>query len=168
MWITKNTFKLIPLHTVSQCQHKEKESQIGCQPLVIRRLLITLASKFPILPPSLINLINTEAWFKESLKRYLIIHSFYSADELTFTNNGVHSASCPMGTGVHYPWLKSGRRVTLTTHPHLFPRSRMSRSHTSSLSSASMECSGTVLALFIIHVLCDYSLQSSNLQIHGM
>jgi hypothetical protein len=30
------------------------------------------------------------------------------------------------------PRLKRGRGVTLTTHPHLVPRSRMSRSHTSS------------------------------------
>jgi hypothetical protein len=30
------------------------------------------------------------------------------------------------------PGLKRGRGVTLTTHPHLFPRSRMSRSCTSS------------------------------------
>jgi hypothetical protein len=31
------------------------------------------------------------------------------------------------------PGLKCGRGVTLTTHPHLLPRSRMSRSYTSSL-----------------------------------
>jgi hypothetical protein len=30
------------------------------------------------------------------------------------------------------PGLKRGRGVTLTTHPHLVPRSRMSRSYTSS------------------------------------
>jgi hypothetical protein len=35
------------------------------------------------------------------------------------------------------PGLKRGRGVTLTTHPHLVPRSRMSRSYTSSPPQAS-------------------------------
>jgi hypothetical protein len=34
--------------------------------------------------------------------------------------------------GVLSPGIKRGRGVTLTTHPHLVPRSRMSRSYTSS------------------------------------
>jgi hypothetical protein len=34
--------------------------------------------------------------------------------------------------GVLSPGLNRGRSVTLTTHPHLVPRSRMSRSYTSS------------------------------------
>jgi hypothetical protein len=34
--------------------------------------------------------------------------------------------------GVHSLGLKRGRGVTLTTHPHLMPRLRMSRSYTSS------------------------------------
>jgi hypothetical protein len=34
--------------------------------------------------------------------------------------------------GVLSPGLKRGRGVTLTTHPHIMPRSRMSRSYTSS------------------------------------
>jgi hypothetical protein len=38
------------------------------------------------------------------------------------TGSGAHPASYPMGTG----------GVTLTTHPHLVPRLRMSRSYTSS------------------------------------
>jgi len=37
-----------------------------------------------------------------------------------------------MGTGVLSPGVKRGRGVTLTTHPHLVPRSGMSRSYTSS------------------------------------
>jgi hypothetical protein len=37
-----------------------------------------------------------------------------------------------MGTGSPSPELKRGRGVTLTTHPHLVQRSRMSRSYTSS------------------------------------
>jgi hypothetical protein len=45
------------------------------------------------------------------------------------------------------PGLKHGQGVTLTTHPHLVPKSRMSMSYTSSPSSASVVCSGTALAL---------------------
>jgi hypothetical protein len=48
------------------------------------------------------------------------------------TGSGAHPASCTMGTGVLSPGLKRGRGVTLTTHPHLVPRSSMSRSYTSS------------------------------------
>jgi hypothetical protein len=48
------------------------------------------------------------------------------------TGSEVHPASCTMGTGVLSPGLKRGRGVTLTTHLHLVPRSRMSRSYTSS------------------------------------
>jgi hypothetical protein len=48
------------------------------------------------------------------------------------TGSGAHLASCPMGTGVLSPGVKARWGVTLTTHPHLVPRSRMSRSYTSS------------------------------------
>jgi hypothetical protein len=55
----------------------------------------------------------------------------------------------PLSSGYRgsFPELKRGRFVTLTTHPHLVPRPRMSRSYTSSPPSASMACSGTALAL---------------------
>jgi hypothetical protein len=48
------------------------------------------------------------------------------------TGSGTHPASCPMATGVLSPGVKRGRGVTLTTHPHLVPRSGMSKSYTSS------------------------------------
>jgi hypothetical protein len=48
--------------------------------------------------------------------------------------------------GVLSPRLKRGRGVTLTHSPHLVPRSRMSRSYTSSLPSSFVACSGTALA----------------------
>jgi hypothetical protein len=48
------------------------------------------------------------------------------------TGSGAHPASCTMGTRGPFPGTKRGRSVTLTTHPHLVPRSRMSRSYTSS------------------------------------
>jgi hypothetical protein len=48
------------------------------------------------------------------------------------------------------PGLKRGRDVTLTTHPHLVPRSRISRSYTSSPPSAFVACSGTVLTQWLV------------------
>jgi len=42
------------------------------------------------------------------------------------TGPGAHPASCTMGTG-SLPRVKSGRGVTLTTHPLLVPWSRKSR-----------------------------------------
>jgi hypothetical protein len=48
------------------------------------------------------------------------------------TGSEAHPASCRMGTGGTFPGAKRGRGVKLTTHPHLVPRSRMSRSYTSS------------------------------------
>jgi hypothetical protein len=50
--------------------------------------------------------------------------------------------------GVLSKGLKHGRGATLTTHPHLVLRSRMSRSYTSSPPSASVACSGTALVSF--------------------
>jgi hypothetical protein len=44
--------------------------------------------------------------------------------------------------------LKRGRSVTLTTQPHLLPRSWMSRSYISSLPIAFVACSGTASASF--------------------
>jgi hypothetical protein len=48
------------------------------------------------------------------------------------TGSRAHPASCTMGTGGPFPEAKRGRGVTLTIHTHLVPRSRMSRSYTSS------------------------------------
>jgi hypothetical protein len=56
----------------------------------------------------------------------------FSSSLCVKTGFGAHPASCTVGTGVLSPGLKLGRGVTLTTHPHLMPRSRMSRSYTSS------------------------------------
>jgi hypothetical protein len=47
------------------------------------------------------------------------------------TGSGAHSASCPMGTGGLFSGGKTCPGVTLTTHPHLVPRSWMSRSYNS-------------------------------------
>jgi hypothetical protein len=42
------------------------------------------------------------------------------------TGPGAHPTSCTMNTG-SFPWVKSGRGVTLTTHPLLVPASWKSR-----------------------------------------
>jgi hypothetical protein len=52
-----------------------------------------------------------------------------------------------MGTGSPFPGAKRGRGVTLTTHPHVVSRSRMSRSYTLLPPSTFVACSGTALAL---------------------
>jgi hypothetical protein len=67
------------------------------------------------------------------------------------TGSGAHPASCTMGIGGPFPGTKRGRGVMLTTHPHLVPRSWMSRSYTSSPPSAAMACRGTALLFFCLH-----------------
>jgi hypothetical protein len=56
----------------------------------------------------------------------------FSSNLFVQTGSEAHPASCTMGTGGPFPRAKRGRGVTLTTHPHLVLRSRMSRRHTSS------------------------------------
>jgi hypothetical protein len=55
----------------------------------------------------------------------------FSSNLCVQTGSEVHPASCTLGTGGAFPGTKHGRGVTLTSHPHLVPRSRMSRSYTS-------------------------------------
>jgi hypothetical protein len=45
------------------------------------------------------------------------------------TNPKAHSASYPMGTRGIFVGAKGGRNMTLATHLHLMPRSRMSRNY---------------------------------------
>jgi hypothetical protein len=48
----------------------------------------------------------------------------FSSSIYVQTGSRAHPASCKMGTGGGLsPGLKRGRVVTLTTHPHLVPRS---------------------------------------------
>jgi hypothetical protein len=56
----------------------------------------------------------------------------FSSSLCVQTGSGAHPASCTMCTGGPFPGGKCGRGVKLTTHPHLVPRLRMSRSYTSS------------------------------------
>jgi hypothetical protein len=69
------------------------------------------------------------------------------------TGSGAHPASCTVGTRGHFPRAKRGRGVTLTTHHHLVPRSRMSSSPLPS--SATMACSGTTLLCYLNIFLCN-------------
>jgi hypothetical protein len=46
------------------------------------------------------------------------------------TGSGAHQPPVQWVPGVLSPRLKRGRDVTLTAHPHLVPKSRMSRSYT--------------------------------------
>jgi hypothetical protein len=56
----------------------------------------------------------------------------FSSNLCVQTGSEAHPASCTTGTGGPFPGAKRARGVTLTTHPHLVPRSGMSRSYTSS------------------------------------
>jgi hypothetical protein len=53
----------------------------------------------------------------------------FSSSLCVQTGSEAHPASCTMGTGGPFLGVKRGRGVTLTTHPYLVPRSRMSRSY---------------------------------------
>jgi hypothetical protein len=56
----------------------------------------------------------------------------FSSNLRVQTGSGAHQASLYNGYRGSFPrGQKRGRGVTLTTHPHLVPRSRMSRSYTS-------------------------------------
>jgi hypothetical protein len=71
----------------------------------------------------------------------------FSSNLCVQTGSEAHPASCTMGNGGPFPGAKRGWSVTLTTHPYLLPRSRLSRSYTSSPPRAAMACSGAALLL---------------------
>jgi hypothetical protein len=56
----------------------------------------------------------------------------FSSSPCVQTGSGAHPASCTMGTEGPFSGAKRDRGVTLTTHPYVVPRSRMSRSYSSS------------------------------------
>jgi hypothetical protein len=69
----------------------------------------------------------------------------FSSSLCVQTSSEAHPVSYPVGTFVLSSGVKRGRAVTLTTHLHLEPRLRMSRSYTSSLACCLHGGSGTVL-----------------------
>jgi hypothetical protein len=74
----------------------------------------------------------------------------FSSSLCVQTGSGAHPASCTMSTGGPFPGAKRGRGVTLTTHPHLVPRSLMSRSYTS---SPPLRLHGRIVGLFYLYLL---------------
>jgi hypothetical protein len=72
-------------------------------------------------------------WKKRSWPnlRYYFFARDFSCNLCVQTGSGAHPASCTKGTGGPFPGGKARPGVTLTTHPHLVPRSWMSRSYTS-------------------------------------
>jgi hypothetical protein len=56
----------------------------------------------------------------------------FSSNLCVQTGSGAHPAPCTKDTGCPFPGAKRGLGMTLNTHPHLVPRSRMSRGYTSS------------------------------------
>jgi hypothetical protein len=65
------------------------------------------------------------------------------------TSSEAHPASYPVGTRGPFPGVKHGRGMTLTTHPHLIPRSITSRSYTSSPLGACVAVVGRLY--FFVH-----------------
>jgi hypothetical protein len=64
------------------------------------------------------------------------------------TGSGANPPSSTMGTGGPVPGTKARPGCDADHLPHLVPRSRMSRSYTSSPPSAFLACSGTALAFY--------------------
>jgi hypothetical protein len=62
----------------------------------------------------------------------------FSSNLWVQTGFGANPVSYPMGTGGLLPGVKRSRDVKLTTHPHLVPRSWISRSYISSPACASI------------------------------
>jgi hypothetical protein len=85
-----------------------------------------------------------------------MIHSFlispcrdngFSFNLCVQTRSEAHPASYPMGKVSHFPGVKRGQDVTLTTHPYQETRPRMSGSFTSSPPWHQHGCSETALLL---------------------
>jgi hypothetical protein len=72
-----------------------------------------------------------------------------------------------MGTGGPFPGAKRGRGVTMSTHTDLVPRSRTSRSYTSSPPppNATKECSRTAFVFYIVYIVTHsgYSIRDGTL-----
>jgi hypothetical protein len=73
----------------------------------------------------------------------------FSSSLCVQTSSEAHLSSCPMGTGVLSQGVKRGQGVTPTTHSHLVPRSRISRSYNSSSLSTCMAVVGQLYFTFL-------------------
>jgi hypothetical protein len=72
----------------------------------------------------------------------------FSSSLCVQTGSGAHPVSCTMRTGGQFPGAKTRPGRDADHSPQLVPRSRMSRSYTSSPPSAFVACSGTALAFY--------------------
>jgi hypothetical protein len=91
----------------------------------------------------------------------------FSSSLCAQTGSEAHPASCSMDTRGPFPGAKRGPGVTLTTHPHLAPRSGMSRSYNSSPPSASVAWSGTALLKGdVLEYMRVFLLQILNIFVH--
>jgi hypothetical protein len=79
-----------------------------------------------------------------------------------------YPASYPVGTGVPFPGVKHGQGMTLTTHPNLVPRSRMSKSYTSFPPCYLHGGSGTALLYFMNSDWTHYVYKSLYLEVGGI
>jgi hypothetical protein len=89
----------------------------------------------------------TGLWFPIEVKDFL-------SSLCVQTGSEASPASYPMGTCGPFPGLKRGWGVTLTVHPHLVPRSRVSRRCISSPPWRLRGGSGTTLALSYRQIHC--------------
>jgi hypothetical protein len=80
---------------------------------------------------SIVSVYGLDDWRPATEVRFLAGEEDFSSSLCVQTGSRAHPASCTMSTGGHFPGHKARRRVTLATHSHLVPRSRLSRSYTS-------------------------------------
>jgi hypothetical protein len=73
----------------------------------------------------------------------------FSFSLCVLTSSETHPPFCEMGTRGSFSGVKHGRSVTLTTHPRLVLRSRMSKNCTSSSPWRVHSGSGTVLPFYL-------------------
>jgi hypothetical protein len=83
-----------------------------------------------IFSPKIIT-VKYSASYAQDARRNAYKSSYKTEVPKLLTGSGAHSLLYNGYRGP-FPGLKHGQGVTLTTHPHLVPRSRMSRSYTSS------------------------------------
>jgi hypothetical protein len=95
-------------------------------------IAISICTTFMCEPCSLVSIVSVYRLDDQAIEvRSLAGPKDFSCSLCVQTGTGTSPASCTMATGVPFPVLKRGQGVMLTTHPHLVPRSWMSRSYTS-------------------------------------
>jgi hypothetical protein len=114
---------------------------------------LTKAILFLHEPGSSVSIVSDYRWDDRAIG----VRSHAGAKNFSFnlcvqTGSEVHPISYAMGTRGPFDWAKRGRCVTLTTHPHLVPRSRMSRSYTSSPPGTTMAYSGASLLILLLRL----------------